>query len=144
MIVRHPHSVLYNSCQWSLNSIALNLPLTFVSAWAGWFPVLFNTTEFIAELHRRSHPELNPEIALEEGTRLGSRALFYSAILSLIANVALPFFVAEAASRKDMQARLLSGPQSIWMRWFEKLKIHLAPLWAASHLLFAICMTATL
>lgn len=117
----------------------------FYSAWMGWFPVLFNTTEFIAELHRRSHPEMDSEAALEEGTRLGSRALFYSSILSLIANVLLPFFVAEAGSRKKMQQALAASPPSVWwVRWFNKLKVHLASLWAASHLIFAICMLATL
>lgn len=112
-------------------------------AWIGWFPLLFNTTEFIAELYRRSNPNVDAETAAAEGTRLGSRAMFYNALLSLLANVLLPFFVAEAGSRKSMQDKLAMSAQSIWVRWFNKLKIHLASLWAASHLIFAICMGAT-
>lgn len=87
---------------------------------------------------------MDSEAALEQGTRLGSRAMFYSAILSLIANVLLPFFVAESGSRKRMQQSLAAAPSSIWVRWFNKLKVHLTSLWAASHLIFAVCMVATL
>ncbi|EKM56768.1 uncharacterized protein PHACADRAFT_254080 [Phanerochaete carnosa HHB-10118-sp] len=112
-------------------------------AWIGWFPLLFNTTEFIAELHRRSHPNMDYDAAMEEGTRLGSRAMFYNSILALTANLFMPFFVAEAKSRLRMQNKFKMAGQSVWVRWFNKLKMHLASLWAASHLLFAICMLAT-
>jgi solute carrier family 45, member 1/2/4 len=82
---------------------------------------------------------MDPEAAMEEGTRLGSRAMFFNAILSLVANIVLPFFVAEAQhTHKDMFAA------SRWTNLFNKLKVHLGALWAASHLLFAICMGATL
>lgn len=119
-------------------------PHAAASAWIGWFPLLFNTTEFIAELHRRSHPELSTEVAMAEGTRLGSRAMFYNAVLSLAANVVMPLFVAEAKSRKSVQDKLAMAPQTMWVRWFNKLKVHLTSLWAVSHLLVAICMAATL
>lgn len=87
---------------------------------------------------------MDVEAALEEGTRLGSRAMFYSSILTLVANIVMPFFIAEAISRKHMQERLSTVPKSIWVRLFNKLKIHLASLWAVSHLIFSICMFATL
>lgn len=108
--------------------------------------MLFNTTEFIAELHKRANPDLDPTHADDEGTRLGTRALFYSSILSLAISIVMPFFVAEASSRKEMQDRLAADGKrkSIWARWFDKVKVHLASLWAVSHLLFAICMFATL
>lgn len=106
--------------------------------------MLFNTTEFIAELHRRAHPDMAPDAAMEEGTRLGSRAMFYNALLSLAANLVMPFFVAEAKSRQRVQDRIAMSGQKVWVRWFNKLKVPLASLWAASHLLFAICMAATL
>ena len=122
--------------------------LIFFSAWLGWFPVLFNTTEFIAELHKRSvgsDTTLTSEEILEEGARLGSRAMFYNAILSLAANVLLPLFVSEAGSRKHMQNALEStSKMAWWVRLYDKIKIHLATLWAVSHLVFAICMGATL
>ncbi|THH26896.1 hypothetical protein EUX98_g7285 [Antrodiella citrinella] len=116
-------------------------------AWIGWFPVLFNTTEFIAELHKRSvgsTTTLTPEQILEEGARLGSRAMFYNAMLSLTANVLLPLFVSEAGSRKQLESTLNSGMRRAWwVRVYDKIKIHLGTLWAISHLVFAICMCAT-
>ena len=70
--------------------------------------------------------------------------MFYSSILSLAVNIVMPFFVAEAGSRKLVQDRLSNVPKSVLLQWFGKLKVPLASLWAVSHLLFAICMLATL
>lgn len=112
-------------------------------AWIGWFPVLFNTTEFIAELYRKANPSMETEAAIEEGTRLGSRAMFFSSLVTLTATILMPFFVAEAKSRQRMQAKISAAERSIWVQWFNKLKVHLTSLWAASHLMFAICMGAT-
>lgn len=108
--------------------------------------MLFNTTEFIAELHKRSvgaDSTLSPEAVMEEGARLGSRAMFYNAVLSLVANILLPLFVNEAGSSKRVE-NMLGSRKAWWIRFYEKIKIHLATLWAFSHLLFAICMIATL
>ncbi|TFY54951.1 hypothetical protein EVJ58_g8555 [Rhodofomes roseus] len=114
-------------------------------AWVGWFPVLFYTTEFIAELHKydnASMPQDDPALNAE-ATRLGSRALFYSAILSLTCNVLLPFFVSEATKSRAALERKLSGHTSRWVMTYERVKIHLATLWAVSHIVFAVCMAAT-
>ena len=70
--------------------------------------------------------------------------MFYNAILSLAASVIMPLLAAETKSRRAIQNTFATAPQSVWVRWFNRLKIHLASLWAASHLLFAICMAATL
>lgn len=116
-----------------------------VSAWLGWFPVLFYTTVYIGELHKSASPVPDPSDttavrALEaEATRLGSRALLYSALLSLAANIALPFFVSEARQRKPALSPLVTNGT-----WIERFQVHLASLWAASHLIFALCMGATL
>lgn len=118
------------------------------SAWLGWFPVLFNNTEFITELYKRQVAPTPPdelEAVIAEGNRLGSRAMFFNALLCLAANLVLPFFVSEAGSRKRMQNAIAMGVRrSWWVRLFERIKVHLATLWAFSHLLFAICMFATL
>lgn len=78
----------------------------------------------------------------DEATRLGSRALFYSALLSLVVSVVLPSFVAEAAG---------DPPQNQTSSWWQRvcrvprrLQVHLVTMWAASHLVFASCMFATL
>ena len=77
-----------------------------------------------------------------EATRLGTRALFYSAILSLTVNFILPAFVAEAAGRPPQKHDL-----SWWKRVYRiprGMQLHLVTIWAVSHLVFAGCMFATL
>lgn len=61
--------------------------------------------------------------------------MFYSALLSLTANVLLPFVVAESAHGLPRRG--------IWAV-LERMKVHLATLWALSHVIFAACMAATL
>ncbi|KAI0640511.1 MFS general substrate transporter [Trametes meyenii] len=114
-------------------------------SWIGWFPVLFYTTAFIGDLHKRASSLPSDDPALDaEATRLGTRALFYQSLLSLTANILLPFFVAESArSRRGLERRLLQAHKSAWARIYERLKVSLATLWATGHLLFAICMFAT-
>ncbi|KAI0752960.1 MFS general substrate transporter [Daedaleopsis nitida] len=114
-------------------------------SWIGWFPVLFYTTAFIGDLHKQSStlPADDP-ILDAEATRLGTRALFYSSILSFAGNILLPFIVAESArSRKLLERKLAKARRNLWVRLYNRMKVHLASLWAASHLLFAICMFAT-
>ncbi|KAI0355283.1 MFS general substrate transporter [Trametes cingulata] len=114
-------------------------------SWIGWFPVLFYTTAFIGDLHKRSSPLPPDDPALDaEATRLGTRALFYSSILSLTSNILLPFFVAESArSRRLLERKLVQAHKSAWVRMYERVKVSLATLWATGHLLFAVCMFAT-
>ncbi|PIL29401.1 transporter [Ganoderma sinense ZZ0214-1] len=114
-------------------------------SWVGWFPVLFYTTAFIGDLHKASsdlppsHPDLDAE-----ATRLGTRALFYSAILSFAGNIFLPFIVADSArSRRLLERKLAQVRRSVWLQLYDRLRISLAALWAVSHLLFAISMFAT-
>lgn len=110
--------------------------------------MLFYTTAFIGELHKRTSPVPTDDAGFEaldaEATRLGSRALFYSSILSLTANIVLPFFVREARSSRVLEERLRARAAGWWRRAHEAMKVHLAALWAASHLVFAVCMVATL
>ncbi|KZT22893.1 MFS general substrate transporter [Neolentinus lepideus HHB14362 ss-1] len=111
-------------------------------AWLGWFPILFYTTVYIGELHMRASPtpvDDDAAAALDaEGTRLGTRAMLYNAIVSLVTTFVMPLFVAREDARHEARDALLSvkGRKSKW-------KMHLSTLWAASHLLFTICMTAT-
>ncbi|KAL4247774.1 MFS transporter superfamily protein [Abortiporus biennis] len=114
-------------------------------AWIGWFPVLFNTTEYIAEIYKRSVGDSgDPEEIIAEGTRLGTRAMFFHAIISLACNIILPFFVSEAGSSKSIQHSIaLGSKKKWWMKVYDMLKLHLATLWALSHLVFAICMLAS-
>ena len=113
------------------------------SAWVGWFPVLFYTSVYVGELHKCASP-LGPNPghaaiqALEaEDNRLGSRALFYSALLTLAMNILLPFLVSETATTNQVGARTPSTCA-------ERIQSHLGDLWTISHAVFAGCMLATL
>ncbi|RDX45599.1 MFS general substrate transporter [Lentinus brumalis] len=114
-------------------------------SWVGWFPVLFYTSAFIGDLHKQASTLPPDDPGLDaESTRLGTRALFYSSLLSFAGNVLLPFVVAESArSRRLVERKLAQAHKSAWVRTYDRVKVHLTSLWAAGHLLFAICMFAT-
>lgn len=139
--------------------------MMFRSAWIGWFPILFYLTTYVNELYKRSQPA--PTSAAEAatldvtGTRLGTRALFFSAILTVITNLAAPFIVRGARThhRNDSPHEHQNGDSAghwevkqrgVMERAKEAVgkvpvpKIHLATLWAVSHFLFAGCMVSTL
>jgi len=154
----HSYSSLSNSCKCPSvpcpkHDRSLWLP-SHPSAWLGWFPILFYTTLYIGELHKRASPTPSPTdlsaiTQLDaEATRLGSRALLFNALLALMANMVLPYFVKEAAGNGG-QSRARRGMMGSGRRmggWLdmERFRVHLASLWAASHLVFALCMGATL
>ena len=115
-----------------------------------WFPMLFYTTIYVGDLYKRSLPaapttDQQQTIINDEATRLGSRALFYSSLLSLIVSVVLPAFVAEATRGHPPQNQKQGS--SWWQRVCrvpKGLQIHLVTIWATSQLVFAGCMFATL
>ena len=133
------------------------LPSCSKSSSIAWFPMLFYTTIYIGDLYKRSLPapttttdqqqqqQQQTIIINDEATRLGSRALFYSSLLSLIVSVVLPAFVAEAATGQNQKKQNSSS----W--WWKRvcrvpkgMQIDLVTIWATSQLVFAGCMFATL
>ncbi|KAH6636442.1 major facilitator superfamily domain-containing protein [Chaetomium tenue] len=69
-------------------------------AWIGFFPMLFYTSEYIAEIYAEPYLEANPNMTpaeldklYENATREGTFALLIFAIMGLLTNVFLPFFV---------------------------------------------------
>ncbi|KAH9968022.1 major facilitator superfamily domain-containing protein [Russula dissimulans] len=109
-------------------------------AWLAWFPILFYTTIFISDIYKRSLPpsafEGNIEDIDEEGTRLGSQAQLFSALLALATTFVAPLVILDAnSSSRPMSV----GPPK---RWWQR-KIHLVTLWAVSHLVISLCMFGT-
>ncbi|KAF9450782.1 hypothetical protein P691DRAFT_664570 [Macrolepiota fuliginosa MF-IS2] len=152
---RVSHSILVSAFSRLLTPLITNLS----SAWLGWFPILFYTTIYIGDLYKRSSPIPFTDEARAtldaEATRSGSRALFWSSVVSLVSNVVLPVFVTESASSSGDEPqkphlRFGYGSRDHWWTRLERLvrvpmwmRIHMANLWALSHLVFAGCMFAT-
>ena len=103
---------------------------------------------YIGELHKRASPlptTKEDELALDdEATRLGSRALFYQALVALIANFALPYFVTE--NQNDLRGNRVTYRRNSRLKklWQWRPRIHLADMWAFSLLLFACSLGGTL
>ncbi|EUC31994.1 hypothetical protein COCVIDRAFT_18428 [Bipolaris victoriae FI3] len=69
-------------------------------AWIGWFPFLFYITTYVGEIYADPFFEEDPHLPdrqidgiLEDGTRIGTRALLIFAITTFIASVILPFVI---------------------------------------------------
>ncbi|KAF4547973.1 General alpha-glucoside permease-like protein 1 [Elsinoe fawcettii] len=69
-------------------------------AWIGWFPFLFYTTTFIAEIYAEPFFKDNPNLSSQEideiwnrGTRLASFSLLIFAITTFSSSVFLPLFI---------------------------------------------------
>jgi solute carrier family 45 protein 1/2/4 len=109
--------------------------------------MLFYSTIYVGDFYKRSFPvaTIDQQQAItidQEATRLGTRALFYAALHSLIASLVLPVFVAQAAEQPSQNQE-----PSWWNRVCRlprRMQVHLATLWATSQLVFAGCMFATL
>jgi solute carrier family 45 protein 1/2/4 len=69
-------------------------------AWIGWFPFLFYITTYIGEIYSEPFFQRNPNLSdeeiteiLEEGTRLGARALLIFSLTTFAASIVLPFII---------------------------------------------------
>ena len=105
---------------------------------------MFYTSVYIGDLYKRSAAQAQIEPDDAEGTRLGARALFYMGAVSLFANVVLPAFVAETASQSRSGAPLPVLKKPSMLEVPARMKVHLATLWAVSHVVFSACMLGTL
>jgi solute carrier family 45, member 1/2/4 len=77
-------------------------------AWMGWFPVLFYSSTYVGGIYAEPFFKENPDRSPQEiddiweaGTRLGSVALLWFAIVTFVASVFLPFIVSPAYKAAD-------------------------------------------
>ncbi|KAG8986953.1 hypothetical protein FRB94_003800 [Tulasnella sp. JGI-2019a] len=143
----------------TLPPVILQICIIQFFSWIAWFPVLFFSTVWVGEIYTKEKLALNPNIStttdafLAEATRAGSSALLWSSILSFGASIILPFVVVQSSiedphphshiAHREMGG---GGRGSDWVKikdWLLGMKIHLATLWAVSHVLFAITMFLT-
>jgi solute carrier family 45 protein 1/2/4 len=156
VLVHHPILVRLWTC-------VLNEYLTLAfSSWIAWFPLLFYTTMYIGDLHKRAfYAKLSPSLptpsdadlaALDaEATRLGSRALFFSSLVTLFGNICLPFCVTKQrkATETGMSHSPAYSPQSSSRRGLkcyipDAVRLSLSSLWAVGQAVYTGCMLGTL
>ena len=106
----------------------------------------FYTTVYVGDIYKSGLPDsVDPtlEEVDAEATRLGTRALFLSACISLFSNFALPLLVSETPRRR-MIGILLQEEGGTLKRVVRKFQVSLPTLWAMGLALFALCMFGTL
>ncbi len=127
-------------------------------SWIGFFPMLFYTTSYIAEIYAEPFLEENPNMTPEEldvlyerATRVGTFALLIYSIISLVTNVFLPFLIAPTydsqpvvpgespANRLDS----FDNPKKAWLDYLVIPGFTLRRAWMLSLLLFAGSMFCT-
>lgn len=82
-----------------------------------------------------------------EATRLGTRALFFSSIVSLTTNFLAPYIILSDRDRERSRSSASGFREFQGGGLLQRLrppKMHIATLWAISHGIFAVCMVATL
>lgn len=130
-------------------------------AWVGFFPLLFYTSSYIGEIYVQPYLEKKPIMTPEEldalyekATRIGTFALLVNAIVSLLTNVFLPFFIAptfdsQPVSVDEDGGGAASAPKSTGLArnsHLHRLRIPgftLRRAWLGSLLLFAGSMFCT-
>ncbi|GAO13865.1 uncharacterized protein UV8b_03903 [Ustilaginoidea virens] len=119
-------------------------------AWVGFFPLLFYTSSYVGEIYvqpwLRENPRMPPEeldAVYERATRVGTFALLVNAVVSLLTNVFLPFFIAPTFDSQPAPA----DKRGVLGRWrLDCLRIPgltLKRAWLGSLFLFAGCMFCT-
>ncbi|CAE6500593.1 unnamed protein product [Rhizoctonia solani] len=107
-------------------------------SWVAWFPVLFYSSTWVGDIYKAAaiengRAEDDPTLH-DEATRIGSVALLYSSILSLVISIFAPIFI-----RPNRGTGNDTSKGSM-----DKVKISLGGLWSISQAIFACSMMATL
>ncbi|KAJ1668561.1 hypothetical protein IW140_002688 [Coemansia sp. RSA 1813] len=122
-------------------------------AWIGWFPFLFYSTTYVADLYIANHDGPEDDAIPDKATRAGSLAMFAHAVSSLGFSIVLPAFTYSAASPPPAHSRSSrdSSPafpggtvRSIWHRIRKRITVGLPTMWTLSLCVFALSMFLTL
>lgn len=129
-------------------------------AWVGFFPLLFYTSSYIGEIYvepyLRENPHMTPEELdrlYEQATRIGTFALLVNAVVSLLTNVFLPFFiaptydsvpvVAQLPGETDAASKFSDGDRASYVDCLRIPGFTLKRAWFGSLVLFAVSMFCT-
>ncbi|KAI8331943.1 major facilitator superfamily domain-containing protein [Chlamydoabsidia padenii] len=139
-----------------------NLPLTIRQicnvqffAWIGWFPFLFYSTTWVAEIYDKTalqHPSPNGSSdTVGQATRAGSLAFLVYSIVSLVASFFIPLLVKSSQHRSHDDDHLFEfniyGKHVTFSleRYTRSLQCLTLPrMWTISHFIFCIAMLSTI
>ncbi|PHH73925.1 hypothetical protein CDD80_3459 [Ophiocordyceps camponoti-rufipedis] len=118
-------------------------------AWIGFFPLLFYSSSYIAEIYvqpfLRAKPDMSRdqvEALYQQATRIGTFALLINAIVSLSTNVFLPLFVTPSLDSHRVPTG--DGPKpdqdGDLTRWLRIPGLTVKRAWIGSLVLFAVVM----
>jgi solute carrier family 45 protein 1/2/4 len=110
-------------------------------AWIGWFPFLFYSTTWVAEIYKNTEEE-NGEPAgdkMAQGTRAGSFAFLIYSLVSLSASFVLPLIVRPSIyAPSTKHGRFSDIAKYLRVNW-----LTLPRAWTVSHIIFCTCMLST-
>ncbi|GAA5886641.1 hypothetical protein JCM5296_005357 [Sporobolomyces johnsonii] len=130
------------------------------TAWLGWFPVLFFSTTWIAEIYVKTvwgdaSSDLGsaPEDVREQATRAGTRAMFWHSVVSLATSILIPPLIASAVPSfggdRSPYSRNGFGDDSRFARFKQYLPgipfswLSLPLLWTISSACFSLLLLST-
>ncbi|KAJ2159968.1 hypothetical protein GGF46_002632 [Coemansia sp. RSA 552] len=122
-------------------------------AWIGWFPFLFYSTTYVADLYVAAHGSSDDDAeAMERGTRAGSLAMFAHAVVTLCSSLILPLFTYSTAAPSmppppPPASHSATALEKLWAgagRARAKLSVSLPTMWAISLGVFSLAMLSTL
>ncbi|KAI8987097.1 major facilitator superfamily domain-containing protein [Pilobolus umbonatus] len=113
-------------------------------SWIGWFPFLFYSTTWVAEIYTRNIDEDTViEDRVGQATRAGSFAFLVYSIVSLLSSFVFPMLI--TPSLPDDNGDPSNDKSDIQrMKCMEIPHLTLPRAWTISHFIFCICMTSTL
>lgn len=121
-------------------------------AWIGWFPFLFYSTTWVAEIYNNSSlGDDTVQDKVGQATRAGSFAFLVYSLVSLSSSFVIPLFVSPSSSKYEQEDSnytfRLFGKREFKLSFLSYLKLSFLTLpraWTVSHFIFCICMLSTI
>lgn len=126
-------------------------------AWIGWFPFLFYSTTWVAEIYNKTllDDDNSIEDKLGQATRAGSFAFLVYSVVSLSSSFLIPILVTPSdtnsydkeTTSKVITLQIFGKKREYRLSCLSYLKLSFLTLpraWTISHFIFCICMLSTM
>lgn len=116
-------------------------------AWIGWFPFLFYSTTWVAEIYNKTLLDGNIDDKVGQATRAGSFAFLVFSLVSLASSFIIPLIVSPSKPRHDNTLTIRLGKKEYKLSCLDYLKLSFLTLpraWTISQFIFCICMLSTI